>query len=67
MSEDAYECIGLCEIEPESGICLGCGRPLGEDSAAATTGSATAATAGEPASDQVSNQAGNKVRTSSAQ
>ncbi len=27
-SEDAYQCIGVCQPEPESGLCQGCGRPL---------------------------------------
>lgn len=60
MSEDDYECIGICEIEPESGICLGCGRPLREEAPALA---AEAQAAGASAADQ----AGNKVRTSSAQ
>lgn len=25
--QERYICIGLCEIDPESGCCLGCGRP----------------------------------------
>jgi hypothetical protein len=60
MSEDAYECIGICEIEPESGICLGCGRPLREEAPAVA---AEALAASAPTEDQ----AGNKVCTSSAQ
>lgn len=28
--DDQYECIGICERDPDSGICLGCGRPLTE-------------------------------------
>lgn len=60
MSEDAYECIGICEIEPESGICLGCGRPLREE-APAPAAEVLATDAPEE------DQAGNKVRTSSAQ
>jgi predicted Fe-S protein YdhL (DUF1289 family) len=30
MSEydDDYPCIGVCAPDPETGLCLGCGRPL---------------------------------------
>lgn len=29
--EDLYPCVGICELDPDSGYCLGCGRPpLGE-------------------------------------
>jgi hypothetical protein len=29
MSEgdDPYPCVGVCMIDPDSGYCLGCGRP----------------------------------------
>ena len=26
-SEIDYLCVGICRIDPESGCCLGCGRP----------------------------------------
>lgn len=25
--EDLYQCIGYCQVDPDSGCCLGCGRP----------------------------------------
>lgn len=25
--EDLYVCVGICQIDPDSGYCLGCGRP----------------------------------------
>ena len=25
--EDPYPCIGICTADPDSGYCLGCGRP----------------------------------------
>jgi len=25
--EDLYPCVGICELDPDSGYCLGCGRP----------------------------------------
>ncbi len=29
--EDLYQCVGVCMADPDSGYCLGCGRPpLGE-------------------------------------
>ncbi len=29
--EELYPCVGICELDPDSGYCLGCGRPpLGE-------------------------------------
>jgi hypothetical protein len=29
--EDFYPCVGICMADPDSGYCLGCGRPpLGE-------------------------------------
>ena len=31
QSEDLYQCVGICMADPDSGYCLGCGRPpLGE-------------------------------------
>ena len=31
ISEDPYVCVGVCMADPDSGYCLGCGRPpLGE-------------------------------------
>lgn len=26
-SEDPYVCVGVCMTDPDSGYCLGCGRP----------------------------------------
>lgn len=26
-NEDPYICIGICMADPDSGFCLGCGRP----------------------------------------
>lgn len=43
--DDEYECIGVCEPDPETGRCLACARPL---SAPALAGmEAFAETAGE--------------------
>lgn len=28
--ETRYPCVGICTIDPDSGCCLGCGRPLTE-------------------------------------
>jgi hypothetical protein len=25
--EDLYPCVGICMADPDSGYCLGCGRP----------------------------------------
>ena len=25
--EDLYQCVGICMADPDSGYCLGCGRP----------------------------------------
>lgn len=25
--EDLYQCIGVCMSDPETGVCMGCGRP----------------------------------------
>ncbi len=31
QDDDPYPCIGICSDDPDSGYCLGCGRPpLGE-------------------------------------
>jgi len=31
QQEDQYLCVGVCMADPDSGYCLGCGRPpLGE-------------------------------------
>lgn len=27
MEEDLYLCVGICMADPDSGYCLGCGRP----------------------------------------
>lgn len=26
-NEDLYQCVGVCMADPDSGYCLGCGRP----------------------------------------
>ncbi len=26
-AEDSYLCVGVCMADPDSGYCLGCGRP----------------------------------------
>jgi hypothetical protein len=25
--EDLYQCVGVCMSDPETGVCMGCGRP----------------------------------------
>lgn len=31
LEEELYQCVGVCMADPDSGYCLGCGRPpLGE-------------------------------------
>jgi hypothetical protein len=25
--EDLYQCVGVCMSDPDSGVCMGCGRP----------------------------------------
>ena len=27
MEEEQYQCVGICMADPDSGYCLGCGRP----------------------------------------
>lgn len=27
MSDDSYPCVGICMVDPDTGACLGCGRP----------------------------------------
>ncbi len=27
QEEDLYLCVGICMLDPDSGYCLGCGRP----------------------------------------
>ena len=27
LEEDPYLCVGICMLDPDSGYCLGCGRP----------------------------------------
>jgi hypothetical protein len=27
QDEDLYQCVGICMPDPDSGYCLGCGRP----------------------------------------
>ncbi len=26
--DERYPCIGICQADPQSGLCQGCGRPL---------------------------------------
>ena len=26
-NEDLYPCVGVCMSDPETGVCMGCGRP----------------------------------------
>ena len=26
-TEDLYPCVGICQNDPETGYCIGCGRP----------------------------------------
>jgi len=26
-NEDLYQCVGVCMSDPDSGVCMGCGRP----------------------------------------
>ncbi|HEY6896352.1 MAG TPA: hypothetical protein VI279_03755 [Rhodocyclaceae bacterium] len=28
MEDEDYECLGICQADPSSGNCIGCGRPL---------------------------------------
>lgn len=28
--EDPYPCVGVCMVDPDTGYCLGCGRPPAE-------------------------------------
>ena len=27
LQDDYYQCIGYCQADPDTGVCLGCGRP----------------------------------------
>ncbi|MEN9476174.1 MAG: hypothetical protein RLZZ300_315 [Pseudomonadota bacterium] len=27
QNEDLYPCVGVCMSDPETGVCMGCGRP----------------------------------------
>ncbi len=27
MDEELYPCVGICMADPDSGYCIGCGRP----------------------------------------
>lgn len=53
MSDDDYLCVGICMTDPNSGYCLGCGRPplpvqLPQPAAALSSARQTpASTAGE--------------------
>jgi predicted Fe-S protein YdhL (DUF1289 family) len=35
-----YICVGICRVDPESGVCLGCGRPPPDETSAAAAESA---------------------------
>ncbi len=51
-TEQYYVCIGICQADPDSGYCLGCGRPPLESpgivSEEVITVIATQATDGDP-------------------
>lgn len=33
--EELYPCVGICMVDEDSGLCMGCGRPVQEPAAAA--------------------------------
>jgi len=35
-TEDLYPCLGICQTDPDTGYCIGCGRPPEDDAAEAT-------------------------------
>ena len=42
--EELYQCVGVCMADPDSGYCLGCGRPpMGEPGIVAEAAPATPA------------------------
>ena len=41
-TDDFYPCAGICRTDPESGHCIGCGRPVFTPSATEPTGTAVA-------------------------
>lgn len=49
-NEDLYPCVGICTTDPDSGYCLGCGRPPEEvpETAAPTQTAAPAADETQP-------------------
>jgi len=50
--EDLYLCVGICMADPDSGYCLGCGRPpLGEPQIVAEVAVPAAATQPSPTAD----------------
>ena len=50
--EDLYLCVGICMADPDSGYCLGCGRPpLGEPQIVAEAAVPAAATQPSPNAD----------------
>jgi hypothetical protein len=54
QEEDNYICVGVCMADPDSGYCLGCGRPpLGEPGIVAEAVSPQVDTpaSGKPAAD----------------
>lgn len=45
--DEIYVCVGICQPDPDSGYCLGCGRPP-LDSPEVVTVQEQSSTAGEP-------------------
>ena len=50
-NDSAYECVGVCTADPESGLCTGCGYPFSQPAPAdqALTSDEFAATFSESA------------------
>lgn len=48
--EDRYQCVGVCMADPDSGYCLGCGRPP-MDSPAIVAEAVVVTPSAHPASD----------------
>lgn len=44
---EVYECVGICQPDPTTGRCTGCGRPLNAAAAPAKSALATAGTSKE--------------------
>jgi hypothetical protein len=32
--DDLYPCVGICMVDEDSGLCMGCGKPVQEPAAA---------------------------------